>query len=414
MPGRSIVSRSWLAGWLLLRMGRRHTACCRLSTPFHLAPGTCCGQAPSPRTCGPAWRRLPGCVPALHLGLWLSASRPRDMARSKGFKADHPFGTRFWRPPGGSARAEMGGASLGGARRQFGTPVARNGARAPCSGGAPQLAAPANQLALEAPTHACAHTGQSERRSHAPPPPRPPASQRSARPRRRASAKSTQTAFRCVPACQSNVPGGCAGPSELRRTAGDGCARAMRAGHRGAGRQDQHPRHRQEEVSRGTIGHCRRAADGAPSRGRAAGAVAAHTPHRALAWPICPQVPGARRPDGGPVCVRHPQAHPRVARAGHLHVCAQRAAADGCVLLRSRLVLAREANRRLAAEGCTQSAVAGGGGGGGRGWGWRRLTGACVCFAFAAALMSEIHSDYADEDGFVYVVYSGENTFGAC
>jgi len=30
----------------------------------------------------------------------------------------------------------------------------------------------------------------------------------------------------------------------------------------------------------------------------------------------------------------------------------------------------------------------------------------------AAALMSQIYSDHKDEDGFLYVTYSGENTFG--
>ena len=31
---------------------------------------------------------------------------------------------------------------------------------------------------------------------------------------------------------------------------------------------------------------------------------------------------------------------------------------------------------------------------------------------FAAALMSSIYEDHKDEDGFLYVTYSGENTFG--
>ena len=30
----------------------------------------------------------------------------------------------------------------------------------------------------------------------------------------------------------------------------------------------------------------------------------------------------------------------------------------------------------------------------------------------AAALMSSIYEDHKDEDGFLYVTYSGENTFG--
>ena len=31
----------------------------------------------------------------------------------------------------------------------------------------------------------------------------------------------------------------------------------------------------------------------------------------------------------------------------------------------------------------------------------------------AAALMSSIYEDHKDEDGFLYIQYSGENTFGA-
>ncbi len=30
----------------------------------------------------------------------------------------------------------------------------------------------------------------------------------------------------------------------------------------------------------------------------------------------------------------------------------------------------------------------------------------------AAALMSEVYDDHKDEDGFLYITYSGENTFG--
>lgn len=30
----------------------------------------------------------------------------------------------------------------------------------------------------------------------------------------------------------------------------------------------------------------------------------------------------------------------------------------------------------------------------------------------AAALMSDIYEDHKDEDGFLYITYSGENTFG--
>ena len=33
-------------------------------------------------------------------------------------------------------------------------------------------------------------------------------------------------------------------------------------------------------------------------------------------------------------------------------------------------------------------------------------------FAFAAALMSDVYEDHKDEDGFLYITYSGENTFG--
>eukprot|EP00168_Porphyra_purpurea_P017102 TRINITY_DN5776_c0_g1_i1.p2 TRINITY_DN5776_c0_g1~~TRINITY_DN5776_c0_g1_i1.p2 ORF type:complete len:119 (+),score=31.67 TRINITY_DN5776_c0_g1_i1:79-435(+) len=31
-----------------------------------------------------------------------------------------------------------------------------------------------------------------------------------------------------------------------------------------------------------------------------------------------------------------------------------------------------------------------------------------------AALMADIYERYKDEDGFLYITYSGENTFGAC
>ncbi|KAG2435899.1 hypothetical protein HXX76_007094 [Chlamydomonas incerta] len=31
-----------------------------------------------------------------------------------------------------------------------------------------------------------------------------------------------------------------------------------------------------------------------------------------------------------------------------------------------------------------------------------------------AALMSSIYEDHKDEDGFLYITYSGENTFGGC
>jgi hypothetical protein len=32
--------------------------------------------------------------------------------------------------------------------------------------------------------------------------------------------------------------------------------------------------------------------------------------------------------------------------------------------------------------------------------------------ARAAALMSSVYEDHKDEDGFLYITYSGENTFG--
>jgi hypothetical protein len=33
--------------------------------------------------------------------------------------------------------------------------------------------------------------------------------------------------------------------------------------------------------------------------------------------------------------------------------------------------------------------------------------------ACAAALMSSVYEDHKDEDGFLYITYSGENTFGS-
>lgn len=33
--------------------------------------------------------------------------------------------------------------------------------------------------------------------------------------------------------------------------------------------------------------------------------------------------------------------------------------------------------------------------------------------AAAAALMSSVYEDHKDEDGFLYITYSGENTFGS-
>lgn len=36
-----------------------------------------------------------------------------------------------------------------------------------------------------------------------------------------------------------------------------------------------------------------------------------------------------------------------------------------------------------------------------------------VLFVAAAALMSSVYEDHKDEDGFLYITYSGENTFGS-
>ena len=36
-----------------------------------------------------------------------------------------------------------------------------------------------------------------------------------------------------------------------------------------------------------------------------------------------------------------------------------------------------------------------------------------VCFVSAAAMMSAIYEENKDEDGFLYMTYSGENTFGS-
>jgi len=36
-----------------------------------------------------------------------------------------------------------------------------------------------------------------------------------------------------------------------------------------------------------------------------------------------------------------------------------------------------------------------------------------VSRAAAAALMSSVYEDHKDEDGFLYITYSGENTFGS-
>jgi len=41
-----------------------------------------------------------------------------------------------------------------------------------------------------------------------------------------------------------------------------------------------------------------------------------------------------------------------------------------------------------------------------------RLLSLCV-WPTAAALVSQIYARFKDEDGFLYIVYSGENTFGA-
>lgn len=37
----------------------------------------------------------------------------------------------------------------------------------------------------------------------------------------------------------------------------------------------------------------------------------------------------------------------------------------------------------------------------------------CASSVLTAALMSSIYEDHRDEDGFLYITYSGENTFGA-
>jgi hypothetical protein len=37
----------------------------------------------------------------------------------------------------------------------------------------------------------------------------------------------------------------------------------------------------------------------------------------------------------------------------------------------------------------------------------------CVVLCCAAALMSSVYEDHKDEDGFLYITYSGENTFGS-
>jgi len=46
---------------------------------------------------------------------------------------------------------------------------------------------------------------------------------------------------------------------------------------------------------------------------------------------------------------------------------------------------------------------------------WALHTNMPDCFALifiAAALMTDIYEDHKDEDGFLYITYSGENTFG--
>lgn len=35
-----------------------------------------------------------------------------------------------------------------------------------------------------------------------------------------------------------------------------------------------------------------------------------------------------------------------------------------------------------------------------------------LAFAFGSATMGQVYSEHKDEDGFLYVAYSGENTFG--
>jgi len=41
------------------------------------------------------------------------------------------------------------------------------------------------------------------------------------------------------------------------------------------------------------------------------------------------------------------------------------------------------------------------------------LTSLLVCFITLAALMSTVYEEQKDEDGFLYVQYSGESTFGS-
>ena len=36
-----------------------------------------------------------------------------------------------------------------------------------------------------------------------------------------------------------------------------------------------------------------------------------------------------------------------------------------------------------------------------------------LTLCYAAALMSEVYDDHKDDDGFLYINYSGENTFGS-
>ena len=49
-------------------------------------------------------------------------------------------------------------------------------------------------------------------------------------------------------------------------------------------------------------------------------------------------------------------------------------------------------------------------------WGEGRANagGTSASFFSAASTMAEVYDKHQDEDGFLYVVYSGENTFGGC